>query len=156
MVTKESVAFVDSDVAAHFTDSLVQYASEYEDLDLTRTGGVGGQARCFISSVRLIAAQNLAWMVSFHNKDNTAPGTDSVIGHTYNQNTMIDFWPFATTDGYILGASAYVYSVTGLKIPYRDDENAGQLHIALHNRSTTTKIAATGYVQVRVGVIGAA
>lgn len=156
MVTKESVAFVDSDVAAHFTDALVQYASEYEDLDLTGTGGAGGQGRCFITSIRLMAAQNLIWMVSFHNKDNTAPGTDSVIGHLYNQNTMIDFWEFTVADARILGASAYVYSVTGLKIPYRDDEGKGQLHIALHNRSTTSKIAATGYVHARIGVVAAA
>lgn len=156
MVTKESAAFVDSNVTSHFTNALVLNASEYEDLDLTGTGGVGGEARCFVSSLRLISTQNLAWVVGFHNKDNTAPGTDTVISHLLNQNTMIDFWSFATTDAIAVG-SAFVYAVSGMKIPYRDDEGTGRLHVSLHNRSTTAKIAgAGGEVQMRIGVIGAA
>jgi len=155
MVTKESIGFVDTDVANHFTDALVYRASEYEDIDLTGTAGLGGEARCYITAFRVVSSQNLAWALAVHNKANSGAGTDSVIGHTFNNNSWIDYWSWVDTDAMPVGTS-FVYAVTGMKIPYRDDDRTGRLHLSLHNNSTTSKIAATGYVQVRIGFSGAA
>lgn len=155
MIVKDSITFVDSNVTAHFTDALTFRASEYEDLDLTGTAGLGGPARCYITSIRLLSRSNLAWTVAVHNKDNTAPGTDSVLPASFNDNTAIDFWSWTAANALPVG-TVFLYATSGLKIPYRDDENRGQLHVSLHNGSTTEKLTASDYVHMRFGIIGAA
>ena len=153
MAHVESIAFVSSDITTQFTDSLAYGASEYEDLDLTGTGGVqSGEARCFVTSLRLITAQNNAWMVTVHDRASTY---DSINGYQLNNNTLIDFWQWTAAQGVSVG-TVYVYSVSGMKIPYRDRDGQGRLHVALHNQSTTSKIQGTGYAHLKVGVIDAA
>ena len=154
MVTKKSFAFVHTDKDTHFTDALVQNASEYEDISLGINGR--GEAPCQIESIRLLSQQNLSWMVSFHRTDNTAPGADSITD--FDKNTMIDFWQWETTEGFAMG-TAFVYAVSGLNIPYRDEDGTGELHVALHNRSATAKTASSGgvgHVQMTFGISGAA
>lgn len=153
MVTKESIAFVSSNVSTQFTDSLGYNASEYENLDLTGAGAATvGEARCYVTSLRLITAQNLAWMVSIHDR---ASVYDTINGYDLNNNTLIDFWQWTAAQGISVG-TVYVYSVTGMKIPYRDRDQTGLLHVALTNQSTTSKIQGTGYAHLRVGVAAAA
>lgn len=149
MVIKESFLFVHTDKDTHFTEQLLPYASEYENIVISDAGV--GSVPCWVESIRLWSTQNLPWMLSFHRTDNTAPGTDSTAD--YDQNTMIEFWPFTAADGYA-SASGYVYAVSGLKIPYRDEDSTAELHVALHNRHATTwkSDVASAYVQVTFGL----
>ena len=147
--TLRSLFLVHSDKDKNFTTALAQNASEYETLSLTTVAS--GEARCEITSIRLLSQQNLAWIVSFHRRS-----TDSITD--FDTNTMIDYWSWAAGDGIAVG-SAFLYAVSGLSIPYQDQSQAGNLNIAVTNRSTTAKTATSGgvgHVQVTVGVFGAA
>lgn len=163
MITKESIVFVDSHRDTHFTDSLVQYASEYEDLTISPgTAAAGaGRASCFVSSITLRTATNHAWAVSLHRTS-----THSTLAATpYQPAQWIGFWPFTNTEA-LATATEFVYTVSGLRIAYRDDNDTGRLHVGLHNQSAATKAAlgaalpsgvtSPQYVQVTIGLIGAA
>lgn len=161
MITKDSIHYVDSDRDLHFTDSLIQYASEYEDINL---GGVAGtEARCYIAEITMTTATNHAFIMSFHPRTG---GLRALAATPYlpAQGTMLDFWSWVATDAMATGTQ-WVYATTGLKIPYRDEAGTGQLHVGLHNRSSSTKgaLGATlpagvspQYIQVRFGLVAAA
>lgn len=146
-----SFQYVHTDKDLHFTDQLIPYASEYEDIVVTGFGNIPS----YVESIRLWSTQNLPWLVGFHRTDNTAPGTDDTAD--YDKNTLIDFWPWTAADGYAV-ASGYLYSVTGMQIPYRDEDHTGELHLSLHNRHATTwkSNVASAYVQMTIGLRGAA
>ena len=150
MITQSSFQYVQTDKDLHFTEKLTQNASEYEDFVVTGTGPMP----CYIESIRLWSTQNLAYLVGFHRTDNTTPGADDT--DDYDKNTLVDFWSFVAGDGFAV-ASGYLYSVTGMSIPYRDEDNSGELHVSFHNRSSTDKRSvASGYVQMTFGLKGAA
>ena len=171
MLVRNSIFFVDSDRDAHFTDSLVGGASEYEDIRFGSRGGgypntaspagglTTGEARSFITSLRLNTATGHTFTVAFYSRDvnHQRLGATPYIGALIGKVTLTSHWRTATE---------YVYATDGLSIPYIDEDNSGELHVGLHNDSTYTK-AATGaalplnhptpqFVQMRVGVISAA
>lgn len=145
-----SFQYVQTDKDLHFTELLYQNASEYEDIVVTGTGPIPS----YVESLRLWSTQNLAYLVGVHRTDNTTPGADDTAD--YDKNTLVEFWSWVAGDGFAV-ASGYVYAVSGLKIPYRDEDNTGELHLSLHNRSTTWKSdVASAYVQLTIGLRGAA
>ena len=146
-----SFQYVHTDKDLHFTEQLLPNASEYEDIVVTGTGPMPS----YVESLRLWSTQNLPWLVAFHRTDNTTPGADST--SDYDQNTLIDFWSFAAGDGFAV-ASGYLYAVSGMQIPYRDEDNTGEVHVSLHNRHATTwkSDVASAYVQMTIGLRGAA
>lgn len=180
MLVKEGLFYVDTNKDTHFTDALTAGASEYENLVVTGTG----RLRTFITSVRMRAATNHAFTLAFYSKDGTFGGTQTANPHralaaTPYESLLIDYWPFASADAWIAGpvlgsadtvnvtnSTEFVYSVTGLKIPYVDEDGTGELHLGLHNLDKRTKLAlgntnlpsgvSQQYIQIRFGLIGAA
>ena len=122
--------FVRSDKDTHFRDALIQFASEYEDLVIA-TDLPQGRADSYITSIRLMSIQNLAWTIVFYSRRRNYESD-------YDMDTSIDFHSFVASDG-LATATSYLYAVSGLLIPYRDEDNSGELHVGLHNRSTTAK-----------------
>jgi len=121
-----------------------------------------------IRSVTLLSIQNLAWDVNFYSSDK--------FGRTnMDDDPFIDFHSFTSSDGKQVSSTAgfgdqYRYSVSGLSIPYRDqdrireggkkgnpiDSGPSQVHIEIVPRDTTTtgdKFAgADGAVAVIIGI----
>lgn len=135
--------FIRSDKDTHFRDSLAQFASEYEDIQL---GSIPhGRVDSFIRSIRILSIQNLAWTVVFYSRRRNYEAD-------YDLDTSIEFQDFAATDA-IATATSYLYAVSGLEIPYRDEDVLGELHVGLHNRSSTAKNAGdSGMIHMTFGV----
>lgn len=164
MLVKDSWGYITSHRDTHFTDSLIGYASEYEDI-VVPGAGASGPFKCYITSVVLITATNHAWNVTFHSSDTRrllAASPYSGLGG--QKQNLLDWVEFAAADAENV-ATEWWYAMTNLKIPYLDEDNTGELHVGLHNRSTTTKgaLGATlpsgvnpQYVTLRVGFIAAA
>ena len=54
-------------------------------------------------------------------------------------------WTFVTADGIrYAGTGQYYYYIDGLDIPYLDEDNSGELHLSLVNRSAGAKSAGSG------------
>lgn len=172
MITRSSTFFVTSDRDAHFTDSLIRNASEYENIAIGRRGGgfpntVGsettgvGQAPSLLTSIALHAATDLTFAVSFWSRDTNAqllaatPYTGNFLGSVLVPK--------------VFGiGTEYCYATTFPPLPYLDEDNTGELHVGLHNLSATTKLSAAGttaaegtgrpgmFCVLKVGMISAA
>lgn len=132
---------VKSDKDTHFTGALAQNAHEEESLQLHAR-----RNRCVILDVTVLSDQNLAWDVYFWSTDafdNADLDLDSAIGKV----------SFVVADGeQIGGTGAYRYHANGLAIPYNDEDETGELHVSVVNRSGTSKNAgATGEVVFKAG-----
>lgn len=135
--------FIRSDKDTQFRDALPQYASEYEEISIS--GDALGRVDSFIRTIRILSIQNLAWTVVFYSRARTYEAD-------YDLDTSIEFHNFLASDG-IATATSYLYAVSGLQIPYRDEDHVGTLHIGLHNRSATSKNAGdTGMIQMTFGL----
>lgn len=135
--------FIRSDKNTHFTDSLIQFASEYEDIQFG--GTAHGRVDSFVRSIRILSIQNLAWMVAFYSRRRNYEAD-------YDLDTSVEFHDFAATDG-LATATSYLYAVSGLEIPYRDEDGLGELHVGLHNRSSTAKNPGdSGMIQITFGL----
>lgn len=162
MILKENFQFVTTNRDSHFTDSLARGASEYENIVVTGTG----KLPCYITSIRVTLASLMACAVSFYSRD---VFYQRLAATPYN-NALIDYWEWASADATpafgplnVTSATEWVYSVTGLKIPYVDEDETGELHVGFHNLSHLTKAAAgatnlpsgvaTQYVSIRFGLI---
>ncbi len=137
---REGVEYLETDPDVDFAGAIVQNAAEHADIPgLTRDIGA-------VESVTLVAQENLDYEVVFWSKDTregAGPGTDS----------FIDYVPLAASLGKrIAGAGPFRYALTGLAIPYRDDDATRELHVSLVVRSAAGKSAApAGAVRLRVG-----
>ena len=165
MIVKDNLFFVTSDRERHFTEQLIQGASEYENIVVTGNGRLAS----YVTSVRLTMATLIACAVSFYTRDIFYQR----LAATPYGNALIDYWEWASADATpafgrlnVITGTEWVYSVTGLKIPYVDEDNTGELHVGLHNLSHTTKLAvsntdaadypsgvASQYVSIRFGLI---
>lgn len=127
-----------------FTGAIVQNAVEYEDLALpSGLSGIGGRARVRLKMISVISKENLSWELMLFSKDTHAtadPETDSFLG----------YWTFqSATAVRIAGAGLYYYFISGLDVPYWDDDASGELHVGLINRSAASKTAgANGEITV--------
>ena len=130
-----------SDKDTEFTGALVTNAQEQENLPgLTNNNGI-------INAVTIYSVQNLAWEVNFFSSD-TFDSADADL------DTFIDRVEFSEGEGLqIAGAGLFRYAVTGLEIPYVDDDATNELHVALVNRSAVAKLAgAPGEIVIRTTV----
>ena len=147
-----------------FAAAIMPAASAYADL--TVGGGNAGPLKSFITTLHVIAVQDLDMRVEFHKRTysktvNTASffppaliGYVNLIGSTDN---LPSNWPggrFAVATQY---GTVFSWFLDGLSIPYEDiDPGNGQLHVNLVNQSGTAKSAgAAGYLWLRVGTVQA-
>lgn len=133
-----------SDKDDNFTGALIQNAKEDENL----TGLASN--KIMIKAVRIEADQALDFAVIFWSKD-TFDDTN------LDSDTFIEWVRFqldGTTGLNVIrpgGAGQFYGSVTGLNIPYRDDDLTNELHVSLMNLSSTAKDAgAVGEVIIEV------
>jgi len=139
---------VRSDKDTHFTGAIAQNASEAEDIALPGAlAGINGNARSHLRSITILSDQNLAWEVMLFSSD-TQEDTDADV------DTMVGWWQFSTAGAVQLaGAGLFRYYIDGLAVPYVDDDNSGELHVKLVNRSATGKNAgATGEVIIELAL----
>lgn len=167
MLVKDNIFFVNSNRETHFTDQLVRGASEYENLVVTQSGRMPS----YITSIRMTLATLGAFAISFYSRDVFYQR----LAATPYANALIEYWEWASSAATpafgplnVISATEWVYSVSGLKIPYADEDETGELHVGLHNLSHNTKLApsntdaadypagvATQYVSIKFGLIAA-
>lgn len=133
------IATLKTDKDTEFTGALATNAVEYEDIALpSALSGIGGRARIRLSMISIIATENLDYELMLFSKDTHAtsdPDTNSFLGN----------WRFvAATAVRIAGAGLYYYFISGLDVPYVDDDASGELHVGLVNRSVASKTAGAG------------
>ena len=101
--------------------------------------GVNGNARNMVRSIVLQSDENLAWELAFWSKDSFEDTSDMDLDAFQSR------WTFVTADGIrYAGAGQYYYYIDGLDIPYLDEDNSGELHLSLVNRSAGAKSAGSG------------
>jgi hypothetical protein len=149
-VSKESFQIVSSDYTTDFRDLLVDVnASSFANLAIDKNV-VGGQAKCFIETIRILSMQNFDWRVEVYDRSNTggygpAPyftspnfksgGQYPTATNPNNANLLgfVTFYAsaFTTTGVGLLSetsrygtayATLFAYFASGLRIPILDNE----------------------------------
>ncbi len=133
------VATLKTDKDVEFTGAIAQNAVEYEHIALPAAlSGIGGRARVRLTMINIISTENLDWDLMLFSKDTVAtsdPDTNSFVGR----------WGFVAANAVrIAGAGLYYYFISGLDVPYSDDDGTGELHVGLVNRSAASKTAGAG------------
>lgn len=130
-----------SDKDTEFTLALIQNA--FEDENLTGLNGNTGRIRSLV----ILSDQQLAWEVAFYSSD-TFRDADADL------DTFLDSFAFRAGNGaQDAGAGLFRYAVTGLDVPYVDDDASNELHVSLINRDAVAKNAgATGEIVILVTV----
>ena len=146
---ENALQYVISDKETHFSGALAQNVVEIESIDFPTDWGIVGINETIIEGVSIQSDQNLEWDVFiFATSDTTDTDLDL--------DTFTDFFNFATTSGkQIAGTNQFYYSSPAnfMAIPYRDSDNSSKLHVALVNRSATSKNAgATGEITIKFAV----
>ena len=173
MIPKESFGYITSDKNRHFTDALVNNASEYEnfqfdtkasrysDQNLAASGSNVGYARSFIVSAILHTATLHDWTVSFWSKD---INYQNLVATPYD-GALMGFVHLNAAEAWAASGSEFFYATAFQAFPYQDEDNTNELHIGLHNRSTATKGALgaalpagvpTQFVTMKVGYVRSA
>ncbi len=177
MVTKESIAFIDSNWTTHLRNALTTGASQYADLSVSGDATPAGQTKFCIESARLISLQALDCRIEFYSKS-LSYATESPLD--LNVNNLLGWVNFfspntlAQSATRIQGAQfsqvATAYTATtfaayaqNLKIPYEDKSTSfggspagGQLHVNFVNLGAAKNAGDSGLVHLRFGVIATA
>lgn len=169
MVLKESFGYITSDKNRHFTDALVNGASEYENIQFDTKANrysaavassyEAGAAKCFITSVLLTAATNHSFTVSFW----TRRAAYQAMAATPYDNALLGWVHLDSKEAWQVTGSEFHYATAFQAIPYLDEDNLNELHVGVMNRSTTTKAALGSgnlpagvfqqYITLRVGYV---
>lgn len=149
----ESFHYVRSE-ASNFTNALPIQASQFADLAIV-SGQAAGPNRVWITSLKILSIQNLDWRVEFHGRSLASKPTYTASGYL-GTNSLQGYVGFTNNAATAYG-TCYLYYTHGLKIPYEDQDGAGQLHVNLLNQhSATAKLPGdTGAVFIHVGTIDA-
>ena len=111
-----------------------------DNADIAGLNGNTGRIR----SITILSIQNLAWEIQYYSADTFRDADPDV-------DAYLESIKFAEGDGLQDDATGlFRYSVSGLDIPYVDDDASTTLHLSLVNRSAAAKNAgATGEIVVR-------
>ena len=105
------------------------------------TGVVGGNARNQVKSITIVSTDNHAWELwAFASSVRYPIDTDS--------NKFLGRWTFLASDAVQDtndGTAAFYYYIDGNDIPVRDDDNTGQLHLTLIDRTAGGLVAGAGH-----------
>ena len=148
--------------ASDFTGAISPGASAYADL--TVGGGNAGPLKAFITTVEVIAKQDIDMRVEFYKKTltkvvNTASYFPSNLIGWVNLVGSGDNLPANWTGAGVATATTFgtmfAWFLGGLSIPYEDrDPGNGELHVNVVNQSGTAKDAGTaGYLFLRGGTV---
>lgn len=140
----ESIQFVKTNTLVHFTDAIVRYAHETENLN-----GLSAD-KIVIKEINVQSAQPLKyklWLWSNDTFDDTNLNIDS-----FKTSVLLDF---SGTDDETVdrlnNANQYYLDIIGLNILYEDLDESNEIHCSLQNLSSIDKIAgAAGAVQLDV------
>lgn len=174
MLVKESFSYIDSHRDLHFTDSLITGASEYENIafptgpaagpDQTQNYAASGALKCHITGIRLIAATQHDFKISFYSRR----GGYRNLAATPYAGSLIGVVSLVGQGSQRLHptASEYIYATDFSAIQYMDEDGLNELHVGLHNLDSKTKAALGStnlsagvfqqYIQIRFTVISAA
>ena len=140
-MSSKELQYIKSDKDTHFSGALAQHAVEIEALDFPTGWSSLNINDLIIESISIQSDQNLEWDILLFS-------TDGTTNADLDLDTFTDFFNFATTSGkQIAAAGQFYYSSpsNNLQIPYKNTQNKSKLHVALVNRSATSKNAgATG------------
>lgn len=127
---------VRSDKDTHFRDGLAQNAVEHENIVLPGClAGIRGNARAHLKSITILSDENLAWEIMLFSSDTNVDTDEDV-------DAMIGWWQFSTAGAVQVAATGlFRYYIDGLAVPYVDDDNTGEVHVSLLNRSSASKTA---------------
>jgi len=128
--------------ATHFSGALVTDALELEamgDAAPTSSNRVP-TIRSRIRKITILSEQNLAWDVMLFKNTYTPPlSTDPDL------HPLVEWLSFLAADAVrVAGVGLYIYTWTGLDIPYFNTDAPGQIHVGLINRDAVAKIAGAG------------
>jgi len=133
------IATLKTDKDVSFIGAIAQNAVEYADVALpSALSGVGGRARMRLTQVSIIATESLDYeLLLFSGVAHATSDPDT--------NTFLGLVSFtAAASKRIAAAGLYYYYVSGLDLPYNDDDATGKLHVGLVNRSAASKTAGAG------------
>ena len=138
--TGETRDWLEIDGDTHFTDALVQDASENEDISINNS-------EITIVNMSMYSIQQLKYRVWFYSRDTFT--ADDLLG-------FIDFDLPATGITKVIGATTYYYyNISDVEMAYRDADTTSEitpeLHIQIENKSAAAKNAgATGKIQLSI------
>lgn len=142
----DSGEFIDTDKDTHFTGAIAQNAVEEENIGMPANWATLQIQKAIISNITIASDQNLDWEVQFFSND-TQSDTDADV------DSAITSFRFSASDGKQVGDAGlwrYDANPAHKEFEYEDRDRTSEWHIALANRSVTTKAAgATGEVVVR-------
>lgn len=137
---KTALQRIRSDKDSEFTTAISQDDHDPENL----TGLDANIGR--IKSLTLLTVQNLDWEVVFWGTDGF---DDADLDSDKSQESVF----VAATDAFNIGnatATTYRYHVTGLDIPYEDEDGTNELHVSLIPRNGGKNAGAGGYAVLEV------
>ncbi len=141
-----TIEAINSDKDTHFTGALAQNAIENENIAFPSDFSTAQIQKLLINKISLQSDQALNWDLILWSDDGFADTSDM------DSDAHIIKGEFLASNSYqIAGANQYYYDYEPVNpIPYIDQDNSGELHVGLINRSITAKIAgATGEVKIR-------
>jgi hypothetical protein len=123
----------------NFLDALVTNAKSDADLVLPGAlAGMNGNARGRLKSITILSVENLDWEIQLYRKD-------AFTGASIDVDSFTARWSFVAADAVrVAGAGNYLYYIDGLDHEYVDEDNSGELHVRLINRSVASKTANAG------------
>lgn len=136
----EKIKVIKSIETSEFTDAIVTYAQEFENMrGIDDEGLISNRIR--IRGVNIYSVQPLFYhLIFWGNRIFTSTHIDDV----YVDLRKVPAFRIANT-------GRYYYSSTQLDIPYEDDDGIYELHVGLHNLDAVNKLAgASGAVQIYV------
>ena len=144
MAQAGKVAVVSTNASTQFRATLAQNAALFLSLDVA-SFGLGQRVDAIIKGIQILSVENLAWELWFFR-------TAAQDAADPNVNRWTGLWTFAAASGLQVGAAGlYHYSVTGLEIPYQDEDGTSKVHMALINRSVGAKSAGdAGRIRVQL------
>lgn len=154
MVTTESFHYVRSDAKTDLQGSLTANASAFVDLQVV-PGVARGQAKGYITSLKIQSMQNLDWRVEFHSRRLSQASAGFFAATATRWNSLLGYVGF-TNNAATAYATSYLYYTHGLKIPYLDEDSLGEIHCNVLNQHASTAKSAgdAGAIHIAIGFIG--
>lgn len=135
------ITLVKTDKDVHFTGAIAQNAQANENIGRPYTPEAlvaGLAARGRLRSIQISATENLAYEIRLYR-------TDGFNNTDADLNKLCGWWAFSTGDATrVAAAGLYNYYVDGLDILYYDEDQTGEVHVGLVNRSVASKTAGAG------------
>lgn len=133
MAQEGQLIVVTSVDSLNFTENIAENAAELEHFEIA--GIAKGLRQGRVKSLIVWSSENNAWDIAFYRRRDPRSADP-------NEDAFLGVHVFTAASGLQVGAAGlYRYFVSGLDIRLRDDEDTGQIHVELINRSAGAKVA---------------